>query len=141
MPMRFIVGKTAHLAQQVGVVLIGGVFGPVMKVSRDCLLCLASMVASMRRKRLLGFFFGAIRHNLAGIHDRARKHCAQAGLLDRPDGFEGALRTGIEKIMLAHRRHAATNRLDAAEQAACIKMLRRQNPSAAVDPFEPWHEL
>ena len=43
--------------------------------------------------------------------------------------------------MLADRRHAAANRLNAAEQAAGIKMLRPQRPSAPIDALEPRHQF
>ena len=64
-------------------------------------------------KRSVGVFLDAVRHDLARIHDRARKNGTQPRLTDSPDGFEGAFRMRIKKVVLADRRDAAADRLDA----------------------------
>src|SRR5262245_53797430 len=92
-------------------------------------------------KRLLGSFFRTVGHDLAGVHNRARENRAQTGLLNRADSRKRALRARIEEIMFAHGRHAAADRLDAAEQAAGVKMFGPQHSSAAVYALEPRHQL
>ncbi len=92
-------------------------------------------------KRLLRFLFGAVGHDFASIHDRAREHGPETGILYRADGLERALGAWVEKIMLAQSRDSAANSLDASEQAADVEMLRSKHTGAAVDPFEPRHQL
>ena len=137
---RFVVGETADLAQQVGRGVDRRRIRPGHKLE-----LLAAFVPRQNfldaAESLLRFFFRTIGHNLAGIHDRAREDCAQPGLLHRADGLEGALRTGVEKVVLADGGHAAADRFDAAEQAAGVKMLRSEHPGAAVDALEPRHQF
>ena len=137
---RFVVGETADLAQQVGRGVDRRRIRPGHKLE-----LLAAFVLRQdfldAAESLLRFFFRTIWHNLPGIHDRAREDCAQAGLLHRPDGLEGALRTGVEKIVLADGGHAAMDRFDAAKQAAGVKMLRSKHAGAAVDALEPRHQF
>src|SRR3990172_7917394 len=89
----------------------------------------------------VGFFFDAVGHDLASVHDRAREHGAQSGVLNGTDRLEGAVRTRIEKIMLAQSSHAAPNRFDTTEQTARIEMLRAQHAGATIDAPQPGHQL
>src|SRR5436189_5469458 len=87
-------------------------------------------------KRSVGLFLDAVRHDLAHVHDRASKNGAQPRLMDSPDGFEGACRMRIKKVVLADRRDAVANRLDATQQRSGVKMLRAKDLRCSINPFE-----
>ena len=125
-----------------GEALMGGVLGPVRKVSRR--VSRGEPFPGLTRQQLLDpgegglrGLLGAIRHDFPGVHDGAGEDASQTRLGNGLQRGHRALRPGVEEVVLADGGDAPLEVLQAPQQGSGQRMLRVQGFSDSVDPLQP----